>query len=319
MTATPTSTESGLGTGASCAGSAARALLERLAVETESLIDDAHKLEMRYGETSITDRNLLEIRRANFTNIRVFHVPQPKERDFGYDWEWWLRVGGGPWTVFFLQAKKLNPKTGRYDSLSHRVRGTDKLQIDLLWDHAHQFGGIPLYSFYNGPRASINTWNCDLGRDDHQFGCSVVPLHLVRTFISSGRRQRSQHTGKHSDFERLHENDRAIPWRCMVCASRVDGDRRALASLLNPGIEVRNYEELPFYLQQVINTEREYVLIREYPQSAPMFPRHIAVISIEPPTTVVPPQLPAPEIDNLPTLSEMLAEAKRRNRAKVLV
>lgn len=305
--------------GTACAATAARELLEGLAVETESLIDDAHKLEMRYGETSITDHNLLKIRRANLANIRVFHVPQPKERDFGYDWEWWLRVGARPWTVLFVQAKKLNPKSGRYDSLNHRVRGTNKLQIELLWDHASQFGGIPLYSFYNGPRPSVDTWNCDLHRDDHQFGCSLVPLHIVRAFIKSGRRQRSPHTDKHLDFERLHDNDRAIPWRCIVCASRVSRDRTAFASLLNPGIELRNYEELPFYLQQVINTEREYVLIREYPQSVPMFPRHIAVISIEPPTTVVPPQLPAPVIDNLPALPEMLAEAKKRTRAKVLV
>src|SRR5256885_95810 len=91
-----------------CRSTPARALLEHLAVETETRIQETSQFQMRYGETTITDNNLLVIRRANLPNIRVFHVPPLRERDFGYDWEWWIRVGNGPWTVMFVQAKKLN-------------------------------------------------------------------------------------------------------------------------------------------------------------------------------------------------------------------
>lgn len=319
MTLTSESTNAtASGTDTVCSSTAVRSLLERLAIETEKRIHQADRLGMRYGETTITDYNLLEIRLANLPSIRVFHVPPLRERDFGYDWEWWIRVGNGPWTVLFVQAKKLNPKKGTYDSLAHKVPGTKQLQIDLLWQHAKQLGGIPLYSFYNGPRPPVVAWNCEASRDDQQFGCSITPLHIVRSFIKSGRRRASVGGRKHTDFEHLHENDRAVPWRCVVCASRTGGERTLFTSLMNPGIELRDYPELPYYLQQVINTDREYVRVHEYPRSSVMFPRHVAVISIEPPT-VTPAQLPAPRIGELPSLLETAAAINKKNKAKVLV
>jgi hypothetical protein len=305
------------GAGTVCAATAARALLERLAVETEQRLYQADQLGMRYGETTITDYNLLELRLANLPNIRVFHVPPIREREFGYDWEWWIRIGSLPWTVLFLQAKKLNPKNGRYDSLGHKVPGTKQRQIDLLLQHATNFGGIPLYSLYNGPRPSVGAWNCASHRDDQQFGCSIVPLHIVRSFISAGRRRASRDGRKRTDFEHLHENDRALPWRCLVCTSRFEG-QPWLGALTDPNIEVRGYAELPSYVQQAINADREYVRIQEYPSSAVMAPRHVAVISLEPPITVTPAQLPAPEGDELSSLLELSEMITKKNRAKVL-
>jgi hypothetical protein len=319
MTLLDSSQETAADAGSRCAATDARALLERLAVETEARIDQAHRLGMRYGETTITDRNLLEVRVANLPNIRVFHVPPLKERDFGYDWEWWIRVATGPWTVLFVQAKKLNPNAGRYDSLAHKVPGTKQLQVDLLWQHAKQLGGIPLYSFYNGPRPPVAAWNCAASRDEQQFGCSIVPLHIIRGFISSGRKRASMHGRRRTDFEYLHENDRAVPWRCIVCASQVGSKGTPFASLMNPGIELRAYPELPYYVQSALNNEREYVPLQEYPSSAVMFPRHIAVISLEPPTTVAPPQLPAPRAGDLPSSLEIAAAIAKKNRARVLV
>jgi hypothetical protein len=300
-----------------CASTPARALLERLAVETERRIHHAAQLDMRYGETTITDYNLLEIRLANLPNIRVFHVPPLREPELGYDWEWWLRIGNMPWIVLFIQAKKLSPMRGTYDSLAHKVRGTKQRQIDLLWQHAMSFGGLPLYSFYNGPRPSVGFWNCASHRDEHQFGCSIVPLHIVRNFVSSGRRAASGGGLKRTDFEYLHDNDRALPWRCLVCSSRMDGSqtRSWLSSLMDPGIELRSYDELPHYVQQVINTGDGMVNIEEYPPSAVMFPRHIAVISIEPPTTATP-SLPAPQSDELS--ASALSAAINRTKKKVL-
>src|SRR2546428_758268 len=155
--------------GSVCPSTAARILLEQLAVETETRIHETFQFQMRYGETTITDNNLLAIRRAHLPTIQRFHGPPLRERDFGYDWEWWIRVGNSAWTVLFVQAKKLNPKKGTYDGLSHKVPGTKQPQIELLWQHAKQLGGIPLYSFYNGPRPAVVAWNCHTSRDDQQF------------------------------------------------------------------------------------------------------------------------------------------------------
>jgi hypothetical protein len=186
-------------------------------------------------------------------------------------------------------------------------------QIDLLWQHAKNFGGIPLYSFYNGPRPSVAAWNCAAHRDDQQFGCSIVPHHIVAGFIILGRPRRAGGR-KRTDFEYLHENDRAGPWRCVVCPSRTGREFAWLESLTNPDIELRGYAELPYYVQQVINTDREYVRIDEYPQSAVMFPRHVAVVSIEPPTMVTPSQLPAPRVGELSSLLEQASIAKHRRK-----
>ena len=95
--------------GTVCGATAGRALLERLAVETEQRLHQANQLGMRYGETTITDYNLLELRLANLPNIRVFHVPPIREREFGYDWEWWIRLGSLPWTVPVSPSEEAKP------------------------------------------------------------------------------------------------------------------------------------------------------------------------------------------------------------------
>jgi len=287
-----------------CVSTAARAVLERLAIETELRLEQAHRLRMPYGETTITDHNLLEIGLAALPDVVVRHVPPLGESKFGYDWEWWVRIGSQPWVGMFLQAKKLHSGKEKYRRLTHKVKGTNEAQVDLLWRHAKSFGGIPLYNLYNGPRSPIAAWNCGETRDDRQLGCSIVPLHLVKSFINFRRPRASKGTKPSSDFQRLHENEIAIPWRCVVCASRISADQGFFASLADPRIELRGYPELPFYVQQLINNERSDAQLQEYPGTTGMFPRRIAVISIEPPIAVAPLALPAPNGDNLGSLMD---------------
>jgi hypothetical protein len=297
----------------SCGMSIARALFEQLAVQTESKIARAHQLHMRYGETTITDHNLLAISEANLPNVRVMHVPPNDERDRGYDWEWWIRFGSGSWTVIFAQGKKLHPGSFRYEALSHVVKGTRRRQIDLLREHARQFGGIPLYCFYNGPRPIVTEWNCHLSRDEQQFGCSVVPLHLVNTFLS---RRRSRKAAKHSSkthFEYLHENAYAIPWRCVLCASPLPEARPPWKTLADPTIEPRTYDDLPYYVRRAIEERHEYVPLQEYPRTE-MYPRHIAVIEIEEPNPAVPVLPPSSDDDLLTSLAAAQIEAMKRKR-----
>jgi hypothetical protein len=136
------------------------AVLEALAVDTWERLRDSQSLEIRFGEETITDLLLLDLKRKNPARTRVIQTPKPKEKDQGTDWEWWIGSPRVPWLRFAVQAKKLNLKSSRYDGLKHQVGSA--LQIDLLEKYAARNRAIPLYCFYNHrhPPATKKAWRC---------------------------------------------------------------------------------------------------------------------------------------------------------------
>ena len=59
-----------------------------------------------YGEETITETNLLEIRRRHPGRVHIHTFPKPKEARNGADWEWHLV--GRKWTLKMrVQAKRL--------------------------------------------------------------------------------------------------------------------------------------------------------------------------------------------------------------------
>ena len=82
-----------------------------------------------YGEETITETNLLEIRRRHPELVRVRTFPKPLEAKNGADWEWHV-VGRTRTLKMRVQAKRLQ-RNGVL-KVRHKVKSSGKQQRDLL-------------------------------------------------------------------------------------------------------------------------------------------------------------------------------------------
>jgi hypothetical protein len=122
-----------------------RKVLEGLSVDTWERLRDAKTFDVRFGEETITDLLLLDLKRKAFQTTSVIQTSKYEEKNTGTDWEWWLGHSG-KWLRLAIRAKKLK-RNERYDSLGHKV--STKRQIDLLDSYAAANNALPMYCFYN--------------------------------------------------------------------------------------------------------------------------------------------------------------------------
>lgn len=188
------------------------ASLEDLAKDTWERLRDSRDLQIRFGEETVTDLVLLELKRRKDAGIHIIQTDKHKESISGTDWEWWLgspRVG---WLLFAIQAKRLTLSSSRYDQLNHRV-GTDK-QIDLLEKYAKEHKAIPMYCLFNFADAPATTraWQCCQGFQEEQLACTMVPSRVIREALA-GRGRRT--------FSRIHSSPQCLPWRCLARCPKV--------------------------------------------------------------------------------------------------
>lgn len=190
-----------------------RSILEALARDTWERLQDARKLSIRFGEETITDLLLLDLRRrkpeaAEFIQTSKFH-----ESTSGTDFEWWLGSDRIGWLRFAVQAKKLDLITGRYAGFTHEVNG--ELQIDLLEKYAMANHATALYCLYNHSTdldASRHWHCCQTSFEPEQLGCTITPSSVVRdTLWEYGTK----------NFDYVHGIERTIPWRCLALCPRI--------------------------------------------------------------------------------------------------
>ena len=86
-------------------------ILETLAKATWERIFFGEVLDCSQGEETITDINLLDIKRAatsgGYTGMHILKTNKADEAKFGIDWEWWIGSHLGGWWRYAVQAKKL--------------------------------------------------------------------------------------------------------------------------------------------------------------------------------------------------------------------
>lgn len=258
-------------------------ILESLARDTWERLRDSIGLDIRFGEETITDLLLLDLKRQGPGGSRVIQTPKHNEKHTGTDWEWWIGTPRIGWLRFAVQAKKMNLKNYRYDSLSHKVGGT--LQIDLLERYATSNDAIPIYCLYNyiPTVRKSKSWQCCKQFEVEQLACTITPSHVVKKAINTrGTR----------NFHSLHSNKQTLPWRCLA-----DCPKRRKHSYL-PQIskdtlkefipwddldsELRIYESLP----KEINLGRETGRIESFPvdfysQEVSLYPRRVLVFELD--------------------------------------
>ena len=98
-----------------------------------------------YGEETITETNLLEIRRRHPERVRVRTFPKPLEAKNGADWEWHI-VGWRRTLKMRVQAKRLQRNSVL--KVRHKVKSSGKQQRDLLIAGAHADRMKAVYCIY---------------------------------------------------------------------------------------------------------------------------------------------------------------------------
>ena len=98
-----------------------------------------------YGEETITEANILEIRRRHPEVVRVRTFPKRIEAHTGADWEWHI-VGLRRTLKMRVQAKRV--QCNDVLKISHKVKSTGKQQRNLLIAGAHAARMKAVYCIY---------------------------------------------------------------------------------------------------------------------------------------------------------------------------
>lgn len=264
--------------------------LESLAIQTQDQLKASEKLDIRFGEETLTDLLLLELKRANIPSIHIFQTSKAKESIRGTDWEWWVGSAKVGWLRFAIQAKKLGPSTRRYDHLNHKVSGTR--QIDLLKSYASATDSIALYCLFNRVETSEvpACWHCCEAQNGAQLSCTLASISTIEDALLSTARGRRNFTWIHG---KQKSNQNSVPWRCLLCPTRgvpavlTAQSATSGASGKGPlgllGMDAIRHTELPPAIKRAMDRRSDrvtYIRSRAIPRKS--IPRFIAVFDIKP-------------------------------------
>lgn len=195
------------------------------------MIDRCHVNKIHLGEDTITTfilDSIVSVRSSSF----VVEDTRADESTKGCDFELWIGCDLHGWIRYAVQAKKITPSSGRYESIKHFVKSAKKLQIDILDLYSQTNRAFPIYCFYNitippsslmKPWSKTYKWNCCDTENEYQFGCSVTPLSVVRDAFNRKR-------NFPKDFKSFHSHPETLPWACLVkCKGLCNSDKTLLS------------------------------------------------------------------------------------------
>ena len=173
---------------------------------------------VRFGEETITDLLMLDLNRSGVRRARFVQTPKHREAKKGTDFECWLGSDAAGWIRLAIQAKKLDVKSDRYNSLNHKVkasRGKKKSQLDILDNYANSNGAVPLYCLYNYSDVvdPCKHWHCcQRPFRIEELGCTLTPPSVIKRSIRQwGKR----------NFDFIHEFQCTLPWRCLASCPNI--------------------------------------------------------------------------------------------------
>ena len=162
-----------------------------------------------YGEETITETNLLEIRRRHPERVHLQTFTKAQEGKIGADWEWHI-VGRKRTAKMRVQAKRL--QCNDVLKITHKVASTGKQQRGLLIGGAQTDGMKPVYCIYcTEPQRGIWTEKtAPIGYRSYHSGCLLADANDVSLTT-----------------RRLHQiEDRCIPWHFLIERSAFLYDRQ---------------------------------------------------------------------------------------------
>ena len=228
-------------------------LLGKLATDTWENLREARCLDVRFGEETITDILMLELRRNGFTAFK--QTPLQDEAKYGTDFECWLGSKCTGWIGFAIQSKKLAFRPETYRNLGHVVKGPKKRQFDILKAYAQARGLTPRYCLYshslNVEPAFLSC--CSRSFSEEELGCTLTPLDAVARAIA---------VRGCKNFRALQKENRTVPWRCLASCPRLHNSLKSKSissSGLSPLLDIdsRIFPELPCGLSLLQKRQRE--------------------------------------------------------------
>lgn len=198
-----------------------------LAVETHDRLKAARSVGHQLLEETITDLNILELKRRHPTEIYCQTFTKPQEGINGADWEWWLTdPTRSRWLGLRVQAKVLELKSDTFAHLHYRPKRGRAYQSTRLKTAAEADGLIPMYCLYAHPPASATGW-AKHGSNE-AYGCALLQVKDV---------ERLRRRGKSNDF--VSVMSRAMPWAWLVCigfAWPLDGRTLTLPDVISSAL-----------------------------------------------------------------------------------
>jgi hypothetical protein len=184
-------------------------------------MSDAHSLGVARQEETTTEELLLSLaRKHKGKGLDIESFTRSDETSNGADWAFWVTGSHGLGIELRIQAKRLYPKSGRYESLFHqspsqkktaRLSGGDTPNQceTLIANHGR---AIPIYVFYNSDALEIDFTKtvilaiCSFASVSRPevWGISVASAYAIKT-ADWGKRNRPKELPM-------------MPWHLLVCS-----------------------------------------------------------------------------------------------------
>jgi hypothetical protein len=137
-----------------------------------------------FGEETITETNLLEIRRRHADQVRLQTFTKAAEsRITGADWEWHF-IGDFYTFKMRVQAKRVH-RAGGISRLNQQGKHASAPQIDLLISDAKKHNLYPAYCFYcSEPQRTVWKVTKAAGRQESaEAGCLIANAGIVKKIM----------------------------------------------------------------------------------------------------------------------------------------
>ena len=196
----------------------------RQAFWTWDQLEKARMIGIHFGEESLTDINLLEIRTRHQTEVKTKTFTKVQESMEGADWEWWLTGASRQWLGFRVQAKVIDVRSNRYEQLHYKTP-SGKPQSTLLCERAAALSPrrIPLYCLYShwgGSYSEFYNAGGSLAEAPEAFGCCLIDAMYIR---------KSHGVPGQDTMSSLLKQ--MVPWHHLFCVESFGGNDLATRAL----------------------------------------------------------------------------------------
>lgn len=175
-------------------------------------VGEAKSLDVPWGEETITDILVRNLRRSYPGRVEVIPFSKPLEGETGADWIWsFENAGASESATMLVQAKRLDDAESRYPDIGRRIgtRQPPVLQIDQLLATAAAHAIPAVYAFYNHvsdpKRVPVSCHSLGLQDPDQVagFGIAIADASEVKSTLPDAS----------FDSHVLH----SIPLHCLLC------------------------------------------------------------------------------------------------------
>lgn len=215
---------------------------------TWRLMSDGARYKLLPGEETLTDLNLLQLKRRCPDLVYTEKFTRYREgKDTGADWEWWI-ARRDRWLGMRIQAKRLDPQSQRYELFrADRTKALQQADMLIAAAAAGPERLYPLYCFYNTGCPTPDKPRCSPNGDGLVYGCTLLAAPTVRELVARGATY-------YSDFA-----PHAIPWSCLFCDDGYDNPEADLVDAAQWTLDDRLFGDLREVRGVVVDEVPEYV------------------------------------------------------------